>query len=54
MARYLVEDNAEEIITYEEELGADRNIVKSVFKKIVGRYTLYEAAEIATIRRELY
>jgi len=50
LARYLVEDNSEEVVTYNEELSADCNIVKSVFKKLVGRYTLFSEADTVTIR----
>jgi hypothetical protein len=53
LARYLVEDNAEEYVTYDEQLKADRNIIKSVFKKLVGRYQLYTDDEILAIRKEL-
>jgi hypothetical protein len=53
LARYLVEDNTEEFITYDEFISADRNIIKSVFKKLVGRYTLFQDDEIKVVRKEL-
>lgn len=48
-----MEDNAEEFVAYDESLSADRNIVKSVFKKLVGRYTLYDESETSLIRKDL-
>lgn len=40
MARYLIEPNDDEILTFDFNRTQDLSIIKSVFRKLVGSYTL--------------
>lgn len=41
LARYLIEDNREDLIILDGHNSMDTIIIKSVFKKILGPFTLY-------------
>ena len=43
MARYIVEDSDEEFVTYDEELVTKAEVLRSVFRKIVGNYKILDA-----------
>lgn len=50
LARYLVEDNQEDFLIYDEERFNDVTIVKSVLKKLIGKYQLFEREELINIK----
>jgi hypothetical protein len=41
LCRYLVEDNQEEFIIYDEDRQNDVTVVRSIIKKLIGRYELF-------------
>lgn len=45
ISRYLVENNQEDHVILDLERTAETIIIKSIFKKLVGNYTLYEREE---------
>ena len=53
MCRYLVEDNQEEFIIFDEERHNDFTVIKSIIKKLIGKYELFTENEIELIRAEL-
>jgi hypothetical protein len=53
IARYLVEDNQEDFIAYDEQLSNEVEIVRCVIKKLIGRYDLFEPTEEEQIRSQL-
>jgi hypothetical protein len=59
VSRYLIEDNLEDYVMLDEEKTMEIGIVKSVFKNLLGNYTLLDDQieetlhqEITTVRRE--
>ena len=52
-ARFLVEDNEEAIILFNENTEINNNIFKSRFKYIIGKYTLYTIEEEDALQKKL-
>ena len=50
VARYLVEDNMEEFILFDPYRTQDKIIVKSVFKRLIGQYKLFDESEIKSTK----
>jgi hypothetical protein len=45
LARYLVEDNTKDYVIFNQDETANINIIKSVFKKLIGPYKLFDEKE---------
>ena len=50
LARYLIEDNREDLIILDGHNSLDTIIIKSVFKKILGNYTHYDNEKVKELR----
>lgn len=53
LCRYLVEDNQEEFLIFDEERHNNVTVVKSIIKKLIGKFELFTENEIKEIRAEL-
>lgn len=52
LARYLTEDNDEEYVYYNPQREQEVDIVKSVARKVIGRYEVFSAEEHARVRQQ--
>ncbi|KAM3134916.1 hypothetical protein pb186bvf_012916 [Paramecium bursaria] len=50
LARYLVEDNAEEQVWYDSRLTQNVEMVKTIFRILIGQYDLFEEWEIQRMK----
>lgn len=53
LARFMVEDNASEIVTLDPEAYQKAAVVKSVFRKLVGCYTLLDSTKDKRLWEEI-
>ncbi|KAM3133249.1 hypothetical protein pb186bvf_014677 [Paramecium bursaria] len=57
ISRYLVEDNQDDYVIFDESRNNNVAVVKSIIKKIIGKYTLYQQDEekqiIASIKKKI-
>jgi len=53
MARYIIEPSEEDFLLYDANRAQDLPIVKSVFRKLIGPYTLMDEEEENAISNEL-
>ena len=53
MARYIIEPSEEDFLLYDANRAQDLPIVKSVFRKLIGPYTLLTEEEENAISNEL-
>lgn len=53
LARYLVEDNSEDFVHFDECVATDLTIIRSVLKKCLGGYSLLEESEEERLRAEV-
>jgi len=52
-ARYLIEDNENEYVFYDENIKSDLTIVKSILKKLIGNLPAWDEAEIRKLHDEI-
>lgn len=45
LGRYLVEDNKEDKIVFDEERMGQKEVIKSLFKKVIGNYRMLNQTE---------
>jgi hypothetical protein len=43
LARYLIEDNSEDLVLYDENLSLGISIVKSIFRKMLNAYEIKDS-----------
>ena len=48
-----MEDNSEDYIYYEEKRSNSYWIIKSVFRKLLGKYNVFEESEVARLEEEM-
>ena len=53
MARYLIEDNTEDTVEFNENKKNSVTIIKSVLKNMIGKYTLFTLDEKAILKKEI-
>lgn len=53
IARYLIEDNTSDFVLYNEYLSNDSGVIKSVLKKLIGKYELFSEEEENNIKAEI-
>jgi hypothetical protein len=53
LARYLIEDNHEDIVEYDEQLTSNIAVVKSVLRTLLGAYTIYTENETKQLREKI-
>ena len=53
MTRYLVEDNYDDYVIYDEDRYNELHIVKCIFKKLIGKYELFTEEESYRTLEEL-
>ena len=53
MARYLIEDNDEELIDYDENLTLNVIVVRSILRNLLGAYEIYSEEQTLKIREEI-
>lgn len=52
LARYLTEDNTDEYIYFDAERVQEIEIVKSVIRKVIGRYDIFDEEEFIKVKQE--
>ena len=50
LARYLIEDNYEEFVEYDEDLTLSVIVVKSILRNLLGAYKIYDEEGTAELR----
>lgn len=45
LARYLIEDNTQDWVDYDEDMTSQFQMVRSIFKQLIGKYRIYTADE---------
>lgn len=53
LARFLVEDNDEDIVFFNEEMELNINMIKSRFKNVVGKVTIFSNEEETKLHESL-
>lgn len=53
LSRYLIEDNDEPMVEFNEELSLSIHVVKSILRNILGSYTIYNEEEAERIREQI-
>lgn len=53
VSRYMIEDNAQEWVDYDEDNQQNIHIVKSIFSKFVGKYKIFSEDDDARLRDEI-
>lgn len=53
MARYLIEDNYEEFVDFDEDLTLSIVVVKSILRNLLGAYKVYSEEETQELRTKI-
>lgn len=53
MARYLIEDNYEEFVDFDEDLTLSIVVVKSILRNLLGAYKVYSEEETLELRTKI-
>ncbi|KAM3147741.1 hypothetical protein pb186bvf_000069 [Paramecium bursaria] len=53
LARFLVEDNTQDYVDYDEENNQQLSIVKSIFKQLIGKYKVFSQQEEGQLQDEI-
>ena len=53
MARYLIEDNTEDTVEFNENKKNSVTIIKSVLKNMIGKYPLFTLDEKEILKKEI-